>query len=180
MPIHIKGAGGAQKTPEISVSDSGLITATAGKKSASLQMDFSNFSLGRTETYDEDDTEYIGFDLDAETITIKPRKAAERFGLSMITGVDNLCIRIRELNDPYHEIMLSWPGSSSLDRRWLYIRWEGNITISKASDYHIDRGDFDASYDEATGILTISGCDVLSNLTEGELQLDARVTWEIE
>ena len=38
MPIHIKGSGGAQKTPVISVSSSGLITATAGKKSATTQL----------------------------------------------------------------------------------------------------------------------------------------------
>ncbi len=38
MPIHFKGAGGSQKTPTISVSSSGLITATAGKKSATKQL----------------------------------------------------------------------------------------------------------------------------------------------
>lgn len=38
MPILIKGSGGAQKVPEISVSSSGLITATAGTKSATKQL----------------------------------------------------------------------------------------------------------------------------------------------
>lgn len=38
MPILIKGSGGAQKTPSIAVNSNGLITATAGKKSASLQL----------------------------------------------------------------------------------------------------------------------------------------------
>ncbi len=38
MPILIKGSGGAQKVPEISVSSSGLITATAGNKSATEQL----------------------------------------------------------------------------------------------------------------------------------------------
>lgn len=38
MPILIKGSGGAQKAPEISVNSSGLITATAGNKSATEQL----------------------------------------------------------------------------------------------------------------------------------------------
>jgi len=38
MPIHFKGSGGSQKVPEISVNSSGLITATAGKKSATKQL----------------------------------------------------------------------------------------------------------------------------------------------
>lgn len=41
MPILIKGSGGAQKVPEISVSSSGLITAKAGTKSATKQLDSS-------------------------------------------------------------------------------------------------------------------------------------------
>ncbi len=39
MPILIKGSGGAQKMPEITVRSSGLITATAGKKKAELYVD---------------------------------------------------------------------------------------------------------------------------------------------
>lgn len=38
MPILIKGSGGAQKAPTISVNSSGLITATAGKKSVTKQL----------------------------------------------------------------------------------------------------------------------------------------------
>lgn len=47
MPILIKGSGGAQKVPEISVKGTGLITATAGNKSATHQLssaDDSNFN----------------------------------------------------------------------------------------------------------------------------------------
>lgn len=38
MPIHIKGSGGVQETPVISVSTSGLITAKAGEKSSTYQL----------------------------------------------------------------------------------------------------------------------------------------------
>lgn len=180
MPILIKGSGGAQKAPTISVSTSGLITATAGKKSTTQQIDFSERGLGSTERYDEKDTEYICVDLDNETITIKPNRTAEGFGLPMITGVDSLCIRIFENGDPYHELTLGMCGSGTGGKRWLYGRWEGNATVSKASDYHVDRGYFETSYDSANGVFTITGCDALSNLTEGEFTLDANVTWELE
>lgn len=42
MPILIKGSGGAQKAPTISVNSSGLITATAGKKSVTKQLSSSD------------------------------------------------------------------------------------------------------------------------------------------
>lgn len=42
MPILIKGSGGAQKAPTISVNSNGLITATAGKKSATKQLSYSD------------------------------------------------------------------------------------------------------------------------------------------
>ena len=41
MPIHIKGSGGSQKLPSISVNSSGLVTATAGNKIATKQLDSS-------------------------------------------------------------------------------------------------------------------------------------------
>lgn len=44
MPILIKGSGDVQKTPTISVSSSGLITATAGKKKATTQLSSSHDS----------------------------------------------------------------------------------------------------------------------------------------
>lgn len=44
MPIIIKGNGGSQKTPSISVNSSGLITATAGNKSATKQLSSSDDS----------------------------------------------------------------------------------------------------------------------------------------
>lgn len=148
MPILIKGSGGA--------------TAT---------------SFGYTECYDEKDTEYITLDLGAETITIIPRSAAKRYGLSRISDIDNLCIRIRESGDPYHEIMFAWDVGVS--NRWLYTRWEGNATVSKASEYYIDRGSFDASYDNATGVLTITGCEALAELSGDDITFDIRITWEI-
>ena len=42
MPILIKGSGGAQKAPKISVNSNGLITATAGTKSATKQLSSSD------------------------------------------------------------------------------------------------------------------------------------------
>lgn len=38
MPVHIKGSGGVQKTPNIAYGYDGLVMATAGKKSATLQL----------------------------------------------------------------------------------------------------------------------------------------------
>lgn len=47
MPILIKGSGGAQKAPTINVSSSGLITATAGKKSVTKQLSSADCSSFR-------------------------------------------------------------------------------------------------------------------------------------
>ena len=89
MPILIKGSGGAQKAPTISVSSSGLITATAGKKSATKQLSSS------------DDTDFVaenirsGVELFGKTGTYGRTASISSVTLNASTGVLTIA-----LNEP--------------------------------------------------------------------------------
>ena len=85
MPIFIKGSGGGGET-----------------------------SFGYTEQYTEEDTEYFALSSENSELSIKPRAAAEIYGLSRIMGVDNLCIWIRESAEFSRDMLFVWGATEEL------------------------------------------------------------------
>ena len=150
MPILIKGSGGA----------------TAA-------------SLGYTEKYNEEDTGHVIYSRDDKRIYIRPREAAEKYGLSSIAGIANLCLRMRESGDLSHEIMISFGLGSSIGCRYLYVQWEGADSPEDAKDIFVVSGGCTATYDKTIGELAVAGGPYFNNFHDSKFDLAANVTWEI-
>lgn len=207
MPIHIKGSGGgAQKAPEITVSTSGKITASAGKKTASVTLsslhdaDFipanikkgvdifgvtgtmaSYTDIGYTDSYDEH-SDCFTADSSARTITIFPDVAKTTYGLSRITGVKNFSICVQAVDGYWMGFFLFTMVNSS--RAYgLYAEaeeWEGDTQMSSVENTYSWFGACDCSYDATSGALTIECPVELINLFGVEGSIRAKVTWAID
>lgn len=142
MPIHIKGAGGSQKTPEISVSASGLITATAGNKSATKQLSSS---------------------MDSDFVAENIKNGVTIFGVTGTAPAYGYCVfdadsvTFSKNSEGHTTITINLGDENATAIRVI----EGCFEFERGDDWHIGRNNYDPKYK----LCPSSGDDILMRVS---------------